>query len=95
VTSYLALDARLIRSLVRVPIPDDTDALFLTYAVLLRAKGSDVTAADVHDAWVAWMQQHDPTHPALVPFDLLDAATQAQDEPYVEAIRAAAVAKRS
>jgi hypothetical protein len=92
---YLADDARLIRSQVHAPTPGDTDALFLIYAVLMRAKGADVTAADVHDAWVAWMQQRDPDHPALVPFDALDPATQREDEPYAQAIRAAAIVRRS
>ena len=37
-------------------MPDeDTTDLFLSYAVLLLAKGEGVTREDVHNAWVAWM----------------------------------------
>ncbi|MCC9308500.1 hypothetical protein LN042_15625 [Kitasatospora sp. RB6PN24] len=90
--SYLSDDADLIRShlseLARPP--EDADALFLGYAVLLRAKGEQVTEVDVHDAWAAWMETRNPRHPALVPFEALDAPTQSHDVPYAEAIRAAA-----
>lgn len=90
-TSYLARDARLIRSMLSDSTPpEDADSLFLIYAVLLRAKGADVTASDVHDAWAAWMQARNPDHPALQPFDQLEPATQQEDDAYVQAIRAAA-----
>jgi hypothetical protein len=69
---------------------DDVDTLFRLYALLALAKGEAVTAEDVHNAWSAWMQDRDPDHDALRPFDELDGPTQAADEPYVEAIRAAA-----
>jgi hypothetical protein len=65
----------------------DTSALFRGYAVLLLAKGEHVTAADVHNAWVAWMAQQDGDHESLVPFCDLDPGTQAEDSPYVVAIR--------
>jgi hypothetical protein len=69
-------------------VPDgDTRLLFRLYALLALAKGSTVSAADVHNAWVVWMLEQDPTHPALQPFDTLDAETQASDTPYVTAIR--------
>jgi len=68
----------------------DLDALFRLYAVLALAKGDAVTAADVHNAWAAWMQESDADHDSLRPFDELDTATQAADDPYVDAIRAAA-----
>ncbi|WP_244417373.1 DUF7701 domain-containing protein [Streptomyces hygroscopicus] len=66
------------------------EGLFLLYAVLMRAKGEHVTDVDVHDAWAAWTEMRNPDHAALVPFEALDEATQRQDLPYVEAIRAAA-----
>jgi hypothetical protein len=71
-------------------LPDgDTDLLFRLYAVLMLAKGADVTAADVHNAWCAWMQTSDPDHESLRPFRDLNREKQAADEPYAEAIRAA------
>ena len=33
---------------------DEDLSLYRIYAVLLLAKGEDVTAEDVHDAWAAW-----------------------------------------
>ncbi len=69
-------------------IPEgDTDSLFLIYAVLALALGAKVTARDVHDAWAAWMSQQNPAHESIRPFDELDEETQAQDEPFAEAIR--------
>lgn len=72
-------------------LPDvDTRPLFHLYALLALAKGTDVTAADVHNAWAVWMEKQDPDHRSIRPFKELDAATQASDEPFAEAIRAAA-----
>lgn len=86
---YLEDIASAIRS--RVPkdaLPEeDASELFLSYAVLLRAKGSDVSTSDVHDAWSAWKARTEPAHEALVPFDQLDKATAEQDEVFVQAIR--------
>lgn len=89
--SYLSEDAGLIRRMLPAEArpPADVDDLFLIYAVLLRAKGDQVTAADVHNAWAAWMQARDPGHPALVPFEALTPAAQREDLPYVHAIHAA------
>nr|WP_153427014.1 hypothetical protein [Streptomyces alkaliphilus] len=70
--------------------PAGSDDLFRLYAVLLKAKGEQVTDEDVHDAWSAWMQSIDDTHKALVPFRELDPDTRAFDTPYADAIRAAA-----
>ena len=93
--TYLDLAAEDIRR--RVPekvLPEgDTELLFRLYAVLLLAKGADVTTADVHNAWSAWMQTSHPDHQSLRPFEELDIETRAADEPYVEAIRAAARAR--
>jgi hypothetical protein len=67
----------------------DLDALFRLYALLALAKGDAVTAADVHDAWTAWMQQQGIVeHAALQPFEQLDNATRAEDDPFVAAIHA-------
>jgi hypothetical protein len=90
--TYLDDLAALIRSCLpaHATPPADSDGLFLIYAVLLRAKGEQVTDEDVHDAWSAWMQSIDSGHKALVPFYDLDATTQTSDAPYTQAIRAAA-----
>jgi hypothetical protein len=72
-------------------LPDgDTSYLFLLYALLALVKGTGVTAADVHNAWAVWMEQQEPDHPSIRPFEELDAETQASDEPFAKAIRTAA-----
>ncbi len=72
-------------------LPDeDMASLFRLYALLALAKGRAVNAIDVHNAWVAWMQERDPNHRSIRPFEELDVATQASDEPFVRAIRAVA-----
>lgn len=91
--TYLEEDAVLIcRCLPKnIARPDDEQfPLFLIYAVLMRAKGAAATLSDVHDAWAAWRTDSAPLHKDLVPFDELDAATQALDQPYLDAIHAAA-----
>jgi hypothetical protein len=90
--SYLERDAELIRNGLPdgVEVPEDSDGLFLMYAMLLRAKGVQTQASDVHDAWSAWMLGVDPAHNAIRPFDELDAETRQQDAPFLLAIRAAA-----
>ncbi|MGI8414121.1 MAG: DUF7701 domain-containing protein [Solirubrobacteraceae bacterium] len=67
-------------------------ALFRLYAVLALAKGEAVEASDVHNAWAAWMQDREPNHEALRPFDELDRETREADSPFVVAIRAVASA---
>jgi hypothetical protein len=68
----------------------ELNSLFRLYAVLALAKGEDVTAEDVHNAWAAWTQDSDACHHhAVRPFSELDYATQAEDSPYAEAIRSA------
>jgi hypothetical protein len=69
---------------------EDTASLFRLYALLALAKGQAVSEVDVHNAWVAWMQERDPAHRSIKPFTELDAETQAADEPFVRAIRAVA-----
>lgn len=92
-TSYLECDADLIRQCLPagVDAPDGSDELFLMYAVLLRAKGSDSQAADVHDAWSAWMIGVDPGHESIRPFGELEPETRREDGPFLIAIGAAAV----
>ena len=90
--NYLAEDAARIRASLPkgTSVPDDAEALFLLYAVLMRAKGVAVQAEDVHDAWSAWMTSRDPEHESVVPFEDLDTATRAEDYPFLQAIRRAA-----
>ncbi|MFB7127062.1 hypothetical protein DR950_00980 [Kitasatospora xanthocidica] len=90
--SHLDPIADLIRSCLPTEArpPEGADDLFRLYAVLLQAKGEQVTDEDVHNAWTAWTQTTDDTHRALVPFHDLDARTRALDAPYTLAIRTAA-----
>jgi hypothetical protein len=79
---------RIKRELQPEHIPEgDTESLFLMYAILALTLDDNVRAKDVHDAWAAWMSQHDPDHESIKPFDDLDKDTQAQDEPFAQAIR--------
>jgi hypothetical protein len=69
-------------------LPDvDTGDLFLTYAVLLLAKGEQVSIDDVHNAWVGWMVARGERHGAMVPLEELAPETQAKDLPFAVAIR--------
>jgi hypothetical protein len=70
----------------------EMDGLFRMYAVLALAKGESVDAADVHNAWAAWMSDRDPDHGSLRPFWELDSETRKSDEPFVTAIREVAKA---
>jgi hypothetical protein len=69
---------------------DDTSELFLLYAVVLLARGEATSREDVHNAWVAWMISKHKRHESMVPFAELPAATQAEDSPFVTAIRTVA-----
>ena len=91
-TTYLEREADLIRQCLpaSTEVPESADGLFLIYAVLLRAKGVDTQASDVHDAWSAWMIGIDPNHESVRPFDDLNAATRSEDGPFLTAIRRAA-----
>jgi hypothetical protein len=95
--TYLDTDGALIRSMLSAEVspPSDADDLFVLYALLMRAKGSEVTPEDVHDAWSVWMRARDPRHPSLVPFRELSVETQASDEPYAKAIRLAAAHRKA
>lgn len=76
-----------------VGVPEESSDLFRLYALLGRVKGTAVTARDVHDAWVIWMQSRGESHESMVPFESLDAKTRAEDGPFVLAIRAAVVSE--
>jgi hypothetical protein len=73
---------------------DDSDLLFLIYAVLVLAKGSSVGPEDVHNAWAAWMIHLGKQHESLVPFADLSPSTRAEDDPFVEAIHRVAARRR-
>lgn len=74
--------------------------LMRVYTVLVLVKGEETTLADVHDAWAVsvdetWDREKFGDHRSVVPFDELDPETQAKDQRYVDAIRAAARALRT
>ena len=76
-------------------MPDEgTEELLKTYAVLARAKGTDVTSSDVHDAWSIWMSGRNPAHESLVPYENLPDHVKAEDAIFADAIRAAALETR-
>ena len=79
----------------RIPVdrmPDeDAGELIKIYAVLARAKGTDVTCSDVHDAWSAWMSKRDPSHQSLVPYEQLPDDVKIEDAPFADAIRSAVI----
>lgn len=93
--TYLDADADLIRSCLPVGtgVPDNSEKLFVLYAVLMRAKGEETQASDVHDAWSAWMSNTDPDHKSIRPYDLLDTSVRDEDMPFLTAIRLAARAR--
>ena len=94
--NYIERDAELIRQ--QIPdgteIPPQSEALFRTYAVLMRAKGTNTCCEDVHDAWTAWISETDSDHEAARPFDQLDAETRSADAPFLQAIIQAARVKQ-
>jgi hypothetical protein len=90
--SYIDELAQAIRR--RIPsrlVPEgDTEALFRLYAVLAMAVGEHAALEDVHNAWAAWMTERNPQHESLKPLHELSAEVQSLDQPYLDAIRAAA-----
>lgn len=89
--SYLRTIASLIAQEVGEPRPDSSRSqLFLLYAVLALVRGEDADRRDVHEAWVAWMELLGEDNPSMVPFDDLSPDVQAEDEPFVRAIRTVA-----
>jgi hypothetical protein len=81
---------------IRAHIPEDrmpegdADDLLRAYAVLLRAKGADVTLSDIHDAWSAWMAKRDGEHASLVSYENLPEEVREQDRVFATAVRRAA-----
>ncbi len=72
-------------------LPGDGAAdLLRIYAVLLRAKGADVTLSDIHDAWSAWMSTRDNEHASLIAFENLPEHIQEEDRVFAVAVRRAA-----
>ena len=68
--------------------PANEAALWLGYAVLCIAKGSETTSSDVHQAWSAWaVGAHGGVHRSLIPFGQLSPEVQAYDDWYRDAIR--------
>ncbi len=65
---------------------DEDLPLYRLYAVLLLAKGQDVMAEDVHNAWAAWASEHEPESRNLLPFKELSLRVQRKDDTYVDAI---------
>ncbi|MGB3321226.1 MAG: hypothetical protein WBB05_01300 [Mycolicibacterium fortuitum] len=95
--SYLDTDAKLIRDCLPAGtgVPEDSNDLFILYAVLMRAKGESTRAADVHDAWSAWMSRNEPGHESIRPYDQLAPSVQEEDAPFLTAIHSAARARAS
>jgi len=74
--------------------PDEDLPLYRLYAVLLLAKGKEVTLEDVHNAWVAWASNHEPDNRRILPFKELSLSTQRKDQIYVDAIHEVAARLR-
>ena len=68
----------------------DTDDLLRLYAVLLRAKGVNVTRSDIHDAWSVWMAKRDDEHVSLVAYEGLAEDVREEDRVFATAVRRAA-----
>lgn len=89
--NYLTRLAAEIRSRVDPDlVPDGSDDLFLSYALLVRAKGIRTTASDVHDAWAVWMLARDAAHESIAAYDELPSEVRREDEPFLRAIHAVA-----
>jgi hypothetical protein len=72
-------------------MPDENaEELLRSYAVLLRAKGSNITESDIHDAWSAWMAARDRSHESLVTYEDLSPDVRDADSVFVSAVRKAA-----
>lgn len=74
---------------------EDERRLLDLYTLLVMVKGEDVTLEDIHDAWAVWRSRTQADHDSIVPFSGLSAEVQSYDEPYAEAVRAAAPRYRS
>lgn len=76
-------------------MPDDNvEELLRLYAVLLRAKGNEVTNSDIHDAWAAWMSTRGEPHESLVTYEDLPPEVRDQDGVFASAVRKTALELR-
>lgn len=71
---------------------EDATLLYALYALLVAAKGEETSLRDVHDAWATWMALRGIEHESAIPFEELSSAVQAEDQPFVDAIRRVATA---
>ncbi|MFB6948749.1 hypothetical protein ACFCXP_03855 [Streptomyces niveus] len=87
--NYLESVANRIRSQVpAATLPQvNGENLLNLYASVVLVKGVDATASDVHDVWVTWQLEQDPSHPALIPYDQLTSDVQQRYAPIVNVIR--------
>lgn len=94
--NYLEDDALLVKKNLpgKVDPPKGSEYLFILYALLMRAKGESTTLSDVHDAWASWIISRGVGHESLVPFEELALEVRQEDEPYLQAIHAAAKVRR-
>lgn len=67
--------------------PDEDLPLYRLYALLALAKGQEVTAEDVHNAWATWASDHQRDSRHLIPFKELPLSVQRKDDLYVQAIQ--------
>src|SRR5215216_2456397 len=75
-------------------LSDEDLPLYRIYTVLLLAKGQNVTAEDVHNAWAAWASEHEPESRNLLPFKELSLRVQRKDKLFVDAIHQVAEGMR-
>jgi hypothetical protein len=68
------------------PGEEDELHLFRLYALLALSKGLSTVREDIHNAWVIWMIQVHPGHPAILPFDQLTPEQRLQDDPFLKAV---------
>lgn len=88
--NYLEATAERVREEISPDLlPEDSAALLLIYAVLVRAKGTLTTAEDVHDAWTAWMALRGENHESMRPFEKLPKQVRDEDLPFLRAIHLA------
>lgn len=69
---------------------ENADELLRLYAVLLRAKGTDVTESDIHDAWSMWISMREMDHESLVAYEDLTPEVREQDGVFANAVKRAA-----
>jgi LPS sulfotransferase NodH len=70
---------------------EDATILYALYALLVASKGEETSLRDVHDAWATWMALRGIEHESAIPFEHLSSEVQAEDQPFVDAIRRVAI----